>query len=323
MADNYIYAVARIRSLEMSLFSKSTIEQLLSEKTYEDCLRFLKDHGWGNSDNDSEDASYMLLAENKKTWDTIKEMTSDMEPFRVLTIPDEYHNLKAAIKTAVKGEIEAAIFFEGTVISGEKMVDIVRRNAYEELPESMRECAKEAYEGFVHTGDGQLCDIVIDKAALEAILDAGEKAEEELIKDYAKTYVDVANIRTTVRCAKTGKSADFMRRALVAGATFEVEKLVSAALAGVEDVIRYLSESGYTDAAESLKKSSSAFECWCDNMIIETIKPQKYNSFTIGALIAYILARLNEIKTVRIVLSGRQNGLEEAAIRERVREMYV
>ena len=37
---------------------------------------------------------------------------------------------------------------------------------------------------------------------------------------------------------------------------------------------------------------------------------------------AYALARENEIKTVRIILSGKLNGLSDDSIRERVREMY-
>ena len=57
--------------------------------------------------------------------------------------------------------------------------------------------------------------------------------------------------------------------------------------------------------------------------LIETIKPQKYNPFTAGPLVAYILAKENEIKTVRIILTARLNGLEEEQIRERIREMYV
>ena len=35
------------------------------------------------------------------------------------------------------------------------------------------------------------------------------------------------------------------------------------------------------------------------------------------------IARENEIKTVRIILSGKQSGFSDDSIRERVREMYV
>jgi V/A-type H+-transporting ATPase subunit C len=43
----------------------------------------------------------------------------------------------------------------------------------------------------------------------------------------------------------------------------------------------------------------------------------------ISPLAAYILARENEIKSVRILLSGKINDLPEDSIRERLREMYV
>ena len=57
--------------------------------------------------------------------------------------------------------------------------------------------------------------------------------------------------------------------------------------------------------------------------MMETIRPQKYNAFSVGPLVAYQLARENEIKTVRIILTGNQNEFPDEAIRERVREMYV
>lgn len=44
---NYTFAVARIRALEVSLFSKATIDQLMACKTYEECMHFLEDKGWG------------------------------------------------------------------------------------------------------------------------------------------------------------------------------------------------------------------------------------------------------------------------------------
>ena len=72
-----------------------------------------------------------------------------------------------------------------------------------------------------------------------------------------------------------------------------------------------------------MRQSPAAFEKWCEDLIISHIRPQKYNPFTLGPLAAYILARRNEIKCVRMVLSCRQNSLPEEAVRERLREMYV
>ena len=105
--------------------------------------------------------------------------------------------------------------------------------------------------------------------------------------------------------------------------TLNVERLAHAALAGMDSIMEYLSGAGYAEAADAIKESPSAFERWCDNRIIETIKPQKTNPFSVGPLVAYVIARQNEIQTVRIILTCKQNGLSDDSIRERVREMYV
>ncbi len=76
-------------------------------------------------------------------------------------------------------------------------------------------------------------------------------------------------------------------------------------------------------ALDELKKSLSAFECWCDNLLIEKIRPQLHNSFGLDPLAAFILARRMEIKSVRIILTGLRNDMPGNVIRERVRETYV
>ncbi len=323
MADKYIYAVARIRALEMSLFSQAVIEQLIAQKTYADCLQFLGEKGWGDTEAGVQDTETILNRELEKTWTLVKEMVSDQTVFDVLLIQDSFHNLKAAIKTVVDGEVQANIFYDNASVSGEALVEIIKDKDFRSLPESMRECALEAYECLVHTGDGQMCDVIIDRAAMRAMLAAAEKNGDALLKEYAETVVAVANIKIAVRSVKTEKGLDFMRRAMEECQTLNVERLMRAALSGMPDVIKYLEETPYSGGAAALSDSSSAFERWCDNRIIEAIRPQKYNSFTIGPLVAYVLARQNEIKTVRIILTGKLNHLPDDAIRERVREMYV
>jgi V/A-type H+-transporting ATPase subunit C len=39
----------------------------------------------------------------------------------------------------------------------------------------MRACAEEAYEVQMHTGDSGLCDVIIDRAALETTLRKGKE----------------------------------------------------------------------------------------------------------------------------------------------------
>ena len=98
MAKNqYTYAVARIRSMEVSLFSQADIEQLLACRDEKQCLQLLQEKGWGNADTPS-DAEAILTCEREKTWAEVGGMIDDMSVFDVLSYPDLFHNLKAAIK---------------------------------------------------------------------------------------------------------------------------------------------------------------------------------------------------------------------------------
>ena len=318
----YTYAVARIRALEASLFSSSTIEQLLACKDEAACLRFLQEKGWGGTDT-PQSADAILTKEREKIWENIRGMGVDMDVFAVLSYPNVFHNLKAAVKAVYTGKENLPVFYKDGLIEKNEMLRALKDRDYGALPKMMRAAAEEAVETLMHSGDGQLCDVIIDRACMDAMLAAGQSAKDSVIRDYAESTIAVTNIKIAVRAAKTGKSIEFMKRAMAPCREINIEKLMTAALGGMDAVIEYLEHHGYGEAALSLRDSLSAFERWCDNRIIQAMKPQKMNAFSVGPLVAYVIARENEIKTVRIILTCKQNGLPEEAIRERIREMYV
>ena len=325
MSDTkYAYAVARIRAMELSLFSSSTLDQLMALKTYESCLQFLTEKGWGDQDTGM-DAEAILTREKEKTWNVVRDLLKkeDAGIINVLSYENLFHNLKAAIKETVTSDHHGNIYFDNCAIGGKEMARIVAERDWQALPANMRAAAEEAYETFLHTRDGQLCDIIVDRAALEAIYAEGEKAADPVIRAYAESTVAVADIKIAVRSQKTAKSLEFIKRAMAPCASLSVERLSSAALSGMDAICEYLEGTAYAGGAEALRESPSAFERWCDNQLMEAIKPQKYNPFSAGPLVAYVLARENESKTVRIILTARLNELPEEQIRERIREMYV
>lgn len=320
MKNSYAYAVARIRALEVSLFSNGTIEQLISIPDYESCLNFLEEKGWGGSEDEGSGED-ILATEESKIWQVVKELNIDMDNFEVLALPGRFHNLKAAIKESVTGKEGLNIYYESGSPSGEEIKNIISQKDFAALPDNMSKIAEEAYERMLHTGDGQLCDLLIDRACLNAVYRAGKDSGVDIIKNYAESVVAVADIKIAVRSHKTGKTIDFMEAAMAPCHSLSVDRLAKAALAGEEAIIDYLDQTIYAEGGAALAESSSAFERWCDNRIINTIKSEKYNAFTIGPVIAYVIARQNEIKTVRIILSAKQSGLPEESVRERVREI--
>lgn len=322
MAENqYLYAVARIRSKELLLLDKSDIDQLLNCKSEKECLRMLADKGWGKTGE--ENAERLLTAEREKTWELMRELVEDISVFDPFLISNDFHNLKADIKQIYTASKRTDIYIAQGTIAVDVIMNAVREHDFSGLPEHMRACAEEAYQVQMHTGDSQLCDVIIDKTAIETVLAKCIASGNEVLMKYGELKAVIADINIAIRSSKTGKDRLFLERAMAQCETLSKAALIDASLEGLDEIYAYLQTTQYSEAADAIKESSSAFERWSDNLLIRHIRPQKYNPFTLSPLAAYILARENEIKTVRILLSGKRNDITDSAIRERMRDMYV
>lgn len=337
--DEYIYGVARIRALESTLLTDEDVNALAEAKDADTALQMLRDKGWGSNDP-NESLSYIIKIEQDKTRQVLDEIIEDKQDLEILIVEDEYHNLKTAIKKVVtnanvankyvyialnpkeiKDENDDNVKVIGN-ITVKELEDIITNSEYEKLPEHMIYTARRAAETLIKSGDGQLCDIIIDKQLLRMFRNIGRESENRLVKDYANIRVGMADIKIAIRSALAGKDSDFAYKAMIPCDYVNVNELEKAVDDGIDAVIDYLKTIGHEDLAEAATKSKSYFECVCDNKIIEKIKTQKYETFTFGPVLAYALARYNEIKTVKIILSGKQNGFDEDFIKDRVRVMY-
>ena len=318
----YVYAVVRVRYAELKLLNSQALDQLVSAGSLDEAIKILKEKGWGQ-DTGSNDPEVMLQEEREKLWSFVDEIVADRSIFDVFKLPNDYNNLKAALKASVMKFDYPGIYISESTVDPEQIAAAIKERNYEALPDSMREVAEKAHSIFLKTGDGQLCDIIVDRACLDAILKAGEDTHDDFLKMYAEIKVASTEIKIAVGAALTGKGKDFLNTAIAECGTLDKELLINAAANGEEAICAYLENTDYADAVPELKSSPAAFERWCDNLITARMKPQLYEAFGLGPISAYILARENEIKSVRIILSGKQNGFSNEMIAERVRDSYV
>ena len=81
----YTYPVARIRALEVSLFSDAVIGQLMACRTAEEALRLVREKGWGDPSG-SGDMDSVLKREEEKSWEVIRDVAPDMSVFECCPI---------------------------------------------------------------------------------------------------------------------------------------------------------------------------------------------------------------------------------------------
>jgi len=316
-------AVARIRAKENTLLSEQDYASLMACQYYSECVQFLLDKGWGPTENNTPEE--LLSLERKRMWELLESLCSgkDSHVFDIFRISTDFHNLKAAIKESYIQKQVPNVYMEGGTIEVSLLRKCAQDADFGSLPLVMMRAADEARDILFRTGDSQLCDVIIDRACLESIQNTAKASGNSLLKDYAELKCAAANINIAIRACRAGKDTDFLTKAFASCGSISTQQLTSAARNGADSIYEYLDQTVYADAADAIRQSPAAFDRWCDNRMIKLIRPQKYNAFTISPLAAYVLAKDCEIKSVRLILSGKLNHLPDEKIKERLRDSYV
>lgn len=321
MAEQYTYQVARIHAIESSLLKLSDLEQVLGAKNETEAVNILSEKGFSGL-GIYKDTATLLKEEREKTKKLVKTLVPDEKDFDIFLIKYDFHNLKASIKAFLSGERDG-IYSDGGTLDIELIKDAVKNKNFSSLPENMQKAGEEALSVLAKTGDGQLADIIIDKALLDAVFEAGKNSTCETVREYAELFVALSDIKIAFRGAKMNKNKEFFQRCLAECKTLDIEKLADSASGGEESLAEFMEFTPYSQCVDIIKKSYTEFEKWCDNKIMSVISKQKTNPFTIAPIVAYYYAKETEINAVRLVLSGVINGLDENLIKERLRNLYV
>lgn len=320
---DYAFAVARIRANENKLLTSSDVERLISAETFKECIDLLKSKGYSFEDENGENFSLALEKQKKALWTLLNEAAPDKEQLKVLCVQNDYYNLKAALKAMICEKSAKGLFAYPTSLDLAALEKAVESHEFSALPGVMGECAKEAYETACRTENGQSADIIIDKAALTAVLSESKKSSCEMLREIAVHLCACADIKIAYRSAKAKKSFEFIESALADVDGIDTKELAKAAATDTGAVLEYLKRTPFSKEGELLSKSSAAFEKESDDKIIEISKKAKYVFFGFEPLAAYYFAKTAELKTVRLILCSKKAKADEKTIRERVRSLYV
>ncbi len=311
---DYAYAVARIRSNEVKLLSRQDVEALLAVGDCEKCIGRLGDKGWGGSiGSAAETESQMLDNELRKTWALISEVTPDVSVFNFIRVKNDYHNLKAALKGRMANSEWKHLVIEPYTVEPETIAKAISEKQFELLPPEMAKAALEAYDALITWVDGQLCELILDRAALEASLAEAVKAGG-LAKRLTELEVFAADVRIAYRAALMKKSGAVIKRAIAKCPAVDVDALTMACAEGVEGIQSYLGDID-KDAADAVGQGLDEFEQLVLGRQQKLLDEVKYDTLGAAPLISYFVRREREIRDVRIVLAGLRNGVPQERIR--------
>lgn len=318
---NYAYSVTSVRIKEASFLTASDLEQMMRLSSVDAIVSFLGTRGWPVPKEHAEIAS-ILREELLSVWNFLAEIAPDITILQPLILRKDFHNLKAAIKSSLSGTEIDKYYLTPSIIPSDLITEAVKKRTFDILPASFSAAGEAAYDLLVRTGDGQLADIMIDRAALDAILLSARKTKNDMMIRVQELFCAAANIKTAYRASRMHKSKDFLERAISSCDSLDRDALIEAATEGDEALIKMLSQTEYAPGIEILANSPAAFEKWCDDRAMQMTDPVKFMYFGPEPLIAYYLTKEAEIKNIRILLTAVENNIPFENVADRLRRMH-
>lgn len=328
--DNTIFAqsIARIRVYETKLINRGKLEGMVDAQDFNEALRMLQDSQYSAYLNRaSYEEGLKLALEN--LYKDIKKIVPVKEVVDILSLRYDSHNIKSLIKGSLSSrDVDHLIVEAGTIPASELKI-MMREDNFKEIPEKIGKTIVEAISVFKNTGDPQDIDIIVDNGIYSYMLDMARESGLDYLVKFVKGMIDIINIKSFIRVKTQDRGVDFLKRVFIDGGNLNMDLFLSNINNSLDTFVKKMN---FTEHDKWVKNAYDEFqktgdigrvEKHGDNFMIETLKATKLVSFGPEPIIAYIMARENEIRALRIILTGKKNMVKPDTIRERLRDVYV
>lgn len=318
MKDNFAFATGGVRALENGLLNRAFLTTL-AEAGAEEQRRMLIDRGFTGFEKTS-DPDKALAGRMEQVYEELLPYLPDRSVLDVCLLPNDYHNLKVAVKGLVRGGERKDLYRRPALVDPDQLWEPLSAKDWESLPGFLREDAREGYEVLTQTGSGQALDLELDRRCLAAMLAAGQKVGGTTAS-YAEKFVRCAVLRVALRLSRQEPGDALIRAALLDAPGLDLIALTNAVQSGEGAVKAYIRENCDLPE-EAFAGGSAGLEKAMENDLVATLQEVRRVACGADVVVAYYLAREMELKNLRILLTGLKAGQKGADLRERMRDNY-
>ena len=339
--EEYAFVNGSVKSLEKGLLNKDILDRMIKSSDIVSALKILSESDLNDYSFDLNNPSDFENSLNKEllhTYAIIKSI-SQVSTFNFLyfTFASKYdfHNIKILIKSKyLKKDISNELLSPIGTIEIEKLNLAIKDEKYENIPDSFEFLIKKTFSEYNKFKDPEMIDFVLDKERYVMIFNKIREIEiievEELfLKRFININIDLNNIINCIRAKIRGEKKTFIKEFIIPEGDFKIENIVEIYDSPLSSWFEKLIHTDYKNTVEMgvnyFQKNNSLMELekLRDNFILNFLKIGKYITFGIEPLVGFITAKENDIKNIRIILSGKLNKLSPDQIKERVRDTYV
>ncbi len=320
---SYAFATARTRVLECDLLRRGQFMDMINASGFAEAAEVLTgtDYAMGAVAKSFSDVENMLLDVRSKLRGLFVDLLAGDDYIELLRAREDFANMRLAIRRVVTEKPLGVDYSNDGNVPASEFEEIFEQENYSRFPMYLQEGVEQAVIGYYSTKDIRWIDYGIDKAHAQYKLDKARQMNSVFLLSLFRTQIDLNNIRTMLRL-KMAERDD--RDRFIEGGFVDSEKLLHGLNAGYDTLGALFYPTAYVDVVEGgvsyllSDQSFLALEKICEEHLMGFLTTTRMVSAGPQPVIAYFLMKENEIRTMRMILTGKYNGLDTKLLVDRL-----
>ncbi|MFH1218649.1 MAG: V-type ATPase subunit [Candidatus Peregrinibacteria bacterium] len=336
---DFAYSVALIRTWETLLLNDNEVERMTLSKDASDAFRILNEFDCAdNKSGIDSPAEFQKVVDEDllEVIELLRKVTPDKRVLNIILHKYDFHNIKTLLKAKLSNktleEISHLLSNMGA-IKKEALIKFIYEdenvpfNLSEQTETYLKKKIKKTIAQFEKDQDPQKIDLYLDQKLMKITYGIAVDSKNKFLIEYVKKLIDLNNIKLFFRMKAQNKELELYSIAFLWNGTVPYAKFKDAyqhALSNVTEHIKgpyaKLIETGLKHFEE--EKTFIYLEREIENHLTEFIKRAKLIPFGPEPLIAYLLAKDNNAKILRMIMVNKLNSVAPEEIQKRLRTLY-
>ncbi|WP_025728030.1 V-type ATPase subunit [Atopobacter phocae] len=322
-----------VRVLENELLDRADFESLLQADGLREALVQLKKTRYAFDVDELEESKNfeaVLTNELAAGYQRLFDEVSDQRVINIFALRYTYHNLKVLLKARFTKQNLSHLIIPIGSFKKKSLQNLVQTGQSEHLPAVMVEGVVGAIEDYETYHRVQTADVFMDTYYFKHLRKLSEELNDERFTFLIDTLIDLENMNTLLRSRRQEQSRSFMMTVLSSSGTITKTDLVNESDTGdVADAIKLFEHKEYKDHLASIFSGDTSeydpvkLELLNDRVLHSFLETAVFEGFGPMPVLAYLFALEMEVKNLRLILVGKNNGFSVDQIRERMHPIYV
>ena len=319
----YTFETAQVRALEMQMLTPATLLDMANAENFAQAADLLSatEYALPQTSRNFAEMESILLARRSAVRELFAEMIIDKPIVELFKARDDFANLRLAVRRTLTEKPLGTDYSSDGNFPPEQFEQVFEEEDYNLFPDYMAEAVEQAVLAYYQNKDIRRIDYAIDAVQAEYNLKKARQLKSVFLLGLFRIQLDLTNIRTMLRLKYTESE---QRNVLLKGGFIELERFRHGLDIGYETLGPLFFVTPYHRLVETganylmSDKSFLRVEQQCAEFLTGYLMTTLQITAGPQPIIAYLLMKENEIRTVRLILTAKKNFLDTKLILDRI-----